>query len=90
MDFITGLPRGQGRDCIFVVVDRLTKFSHVFSIPTEYVCKFFREVFWLHSFPKQIVNDKDGCFINVFWQELFQLVSTELATSTSYHPQTDG
>jgi hypothetical protein len=26
MDFITGLPKVQGRDCIYVVVDRLTKF----------------------------------------------------------------
>jgi hypothetical protein len=36
MDFITGLPRTQGKDCIFVVVDRLTKFSHLFSISMDY------------------------------------------------------
>jgi len=34
MDFITGLPRTQGKDCICVVVDRLTKFAHFFSIAT--------------------------------------------------------
>jgi hypothetical protein len=95
MDFITGLPRVQGRDCIFVVVDRLTKFAHFFSIPTDYKAiqvaeLFFREVFRLHGLPRQIVSDRDGCFINAFWQELFRLVGTELATSTSYHPQTDG
>lgn len=28
MDFITGLPAAQGQDCIYVVVDRLTKFAH--------------------------------------------------------------
>jgi hypothetical protein len=33
MDFITGFPKVQGKDCIFVVVDRLTKFAHFFSIP---------------------------------------------------------
>jgi hypothetical protein len=36
MDFITGLPKVHGRDCIYVVVDRLTKFTHFFSIPSEY------------------------------------------------------
>jgi hypothetical protein len=95
MDFITGLPRVQGRDCIFVVVDRLTKFAHFFAIPTDYKAiqvaeLFFREVFRLHGLPKQIVSDRDGRFISTFWQELFRLAGTELATSTSYHPQTDG
>jgi hypothetical protein len=85
----------KGRDCIFVVVDRLTKFAHFLTIPTDYKAiqvaeLFFREVFRLHDLPKHIVNDRDGRFTNAFWQELFKLVGTELATSTSYHPQTDG
>ena len=32
MDFITRLPKYLGKDCIYVVVDRLTKFSHLFMI----------------------------------------------------------
>ena len=95
MDFITSLPRVSGRDCIFVVVDRLTKFPHFFAIAMDYqaiqvVELFLREVFRLHGLPRQIVSDRDGCFINTFWQELFRLTSTKLATSTSYHPQIDG
>ena len=51
---------------------------------------FFREVFRLHGLHKTIVSDCDSKFTSAFWQELFRLVGTELATSTSYHPQSDG
>jgi hypothetical protein len=36
MDFIIGLPKTQGKDCIFVVVEKLTKFSHFFAIATDF------------------------------------------------------
>jgi hypothetical protein len=36
MDFITGLPKTQGKDCIFVVVDCLTKFAHFFAISMDF------------------------------------------------------
>jgi hypothetical protein len=95
MDFITCLPRVQSMDCIFVVVDRMAKFSHFFAIPTDYkaiqvVELFFREVFWLHGLPRKIVSDRDGHFISAFWHALFRLVGTQLATSTIYHAQTNG
>lgn len=87
MDFITGLPQVQERDCIYVVVDRLTKFSHFFAIPSKFsatqVAKlFFRDVFRLHGLPKTIVSDRDSRFMGGFWQELFQLVGTNLTPST--------
>jgi hypothetical protein len=95
MDFITGLPKVQGRDCIYVVVDRLTKYAHFFSIPSEYNASqvadlFFREVFRLHGLLRNIVSDRDNRFLSAFWQELFRLSGMELTPSTSYHPQTDG
>jgi hypothetical protein len=83
MDFITGLPKVQSRDCIYVVVDRLTKFTHFFAIPSEYkaiqVAKlFFREVLRLHGLSRFIISDKDNRFFSALWQELFRLVGTEL------------
>ena len=95
MDFITGLPKVQGRDCLYVVSDRLTKFDHFFAISSDYSTAqvaelFFREVFRLHGLPKTIVSDWDSRFTGAFWQELFRLVGIELATSTSYHPHSDG
>jgi hypothetical protein len=95
MDFITGLPQAQGKDCIYVVVDRLTKFAHFFSIPSKYSAAhvaelFFREVFKLHGLPKTIVSDRDSRFMEGFWQEIFRLVGIELTPNMSYHSQTDG
>jgi len=95
MDFIIGLPKVQGKDCIFVVVDRLTKFAYFFSITTTYttiqlVDLFFKEIFILHGLPKRIVSDGKNKFMSMFWQELFQLSGTNLIPSTKYHPQIDG
>ena len=95
MDFITGLPKVQGRDCIYVVVDKLTKFSHVYAMLTEYSVVqvaniLFREVFRLHGLLRNIISDRDSQFIGTFWRELFRLVGTELIPSTNYHPQIDG
>jgi len=95
MDFITGLPTVQGKDYIYVVVDRLTKFAHFFAIPTRFMVAkvaelFFQEVFRLHGLPKNIVSDRDNRFMGGFWQELFRLVGSELTPSTRDHPQTDG
>jgi hypothetical protein len=94
MDFITGLPTTQGKDCIFIVVDRLTKFTHFFAIAIDFsvaqvVELFFREFFRLHSLPKTIVRDRDSRFMSTFWQELFRLVGMTLTPNISYHPQTD-
>jgi hypothetical protein len=65
MDFIIGLLKTRGRDFIYVVVDRLTKFSHFFSISSEYKVAqvedlSFREIFTLHGLLKNIVSDKDN------------------------------
>ncbi len=95
MDFITGLPMVQGKDCIFVIVDWLTKYSHFFAISAHYIAAqvaelFFREIFKLHGLPKTIVNDRNKRFMGGFWQELFRLVETKLTPSTNYHPQRDG
>ena len=81
----------QGKDCIFVVVDRLTKYAHFFAISVQYTASqvaelFFHDVFRLHGLPKTIVSDRNNRFLGGFWQELFCLVGTELTLSTSYHP----
>ena len=95
MDFITGLPMSKGKNVIMVVVDRLTKYahfcalSHPFSASTVLVA-FINTVQKLHGIPKIIVSDRDPIFTGKFWTELFSCLGTQLAHSSSYHPQSDG
>jgi hypothetical protein len=44
----------------------------------------------LHRVPKIIVSDKDPIFTRNFWIELFSCLGTQLAHSSSCHPQYDG
>ena len=71
MDFITGLPKVFDKDCIFVVVDRQTKFANFFVVTTTFTVAqvaelFFKEVFRLHGLPKSIVSDKYSIFLSAF------------------------
>ena len=73
MDFTTGLPKVFGKDSIFVGVDRLTTFSHLFYVTTTFIVAqevelFFKEVFILHRLPKSIVSDRDNIFFSAFWK----------------------
>eukprot|EP00253_Pinus_taeda_P032187 PITA_32187 len=77
MDFITGLLMVQGRDCIYVVVDRLTKYAHFFAIPTRYSTSqvaelFFKKVFCLHGLPRTTVSDRDNRFMGGILVGAFQ------------------
>ena len=77
------------------MVDRLTKYAHLFPISIHYkaphIAKlFFKEVFRLHGLPKNIISDRDRKFLSLFWKELFRLTGIDLTPNTSYHPQTDG
>lgn len=95
MDFITHLPSSGGKTVIWVVIDRLTKYGHFIALPTKFsavelASLFVREIYRLHGQPCTIVSDRDKLFMSEFWQELFRLQGTSLATSSAYHPQTDG
>ena len=95
MDFITGLPKVLGKDCIFVVVDKITKFAHLFVFTTTFTATqvaelFFKEVFILHGLPKNNVSDRNNRFLSEFWQELIQMVGSNLTPITRYNPKTYG
>lgn len=78
MDFIEGLPKSKGKTVIFVIVDRLSKYSHFSSLKHPFSALqvanvFFTNVFKLHGLPRSIVTDRDPIFVCKVWQELFRL-----------------
>ena len=95
MDFITGLPKSEGKSVIIVVVDRLTKYAHFCALSHPFKAStvattFMDRIQKLHGSPRVIVSDKDPIFTGNFSTELFSCLGTQLAHSSSYHPQSDG
>jgi hypothetical protein len=95
MDFITGLPRSNGKNVIMAVVDRLTKYAHFIALSHPFIAStvakaFLENIQKLHGIPKVIVSDRDPIFTSHFWTDLFKCLGTQLAHSSSYHPQSDG
>ena len=95
MDFITGLPKFEGKNVIMVVVNRLTKYAHLCALSHPFkastVTNYFMETIQkLHGTPNIIVSDMDPIFTGNFWTELFSCLGTQMSHSSSYHPQSDG
>lgn len=96
LNFIEGLPISKDFNTIFVVVDRLTKYSHFIPLrhpfsATSVASVFARGVVRLHGIPRSIVSIKDKIFLSLFWEELFRLQSTQLKHSTTaFHPKSMG
>ena len=96
MDFITQLPvTKEGHDSIFVVVDRLTKMTHLIpthtTVTARGVAQLFKDHVWVHhGYPKNFVTDRDSKFTSIFWEELQKCCGIKHHKSSAYHPQTDG
>lgn len=95
MDFVEGLPKSQGMEVIFVVVDKFTKYAHFIPMSHPYTVKtvakaFIDNIIKLHGPPLVIISDRDGIFTSSLWRNIFTALDIQLLYSSSYHPQTDG
>ncbi|WVZ54190.1 hypothetical protein U9M48_005028 [Paspalum notatum var. saurae] len=87
MDFVEGLPRSAGHDCILVVVDKFTKYAHFIALSHPFTAArvakvFFDQVYRLHSFLESIVSDRDLVFTSQ-WMDWINLA--EYWYNTSLH-----
>ena len=74
-DFLSRLLKMQGKDCIYVTVDRLAKLAHFPTISLDYSAAqvielFFREIFCLYGWPKAIIRDRAVREYCVEWTDL--------------------
>ena len=101
MDFVTSfkLPKSQGYDTIWVVVDRLTKAGHFVPCcssvnATGLADLFVQHIFRLHGLPNSIVSVWGPQFAAAFLKRLRLCnrlgIDRRLTTGTTFHPESDG
>ena len=96
MDFVVGLPlTSNGRNQIWVVVDRLTKTARFIPIRDTWGASklaevYMKEIVRYHGVPTSIVSDRDAKFLSNFWKKFQEALGTQLILSMAFHPATDG
>ena len=95
LDFITGLPISQGKSCVLVVIDYLSKMGHFIALKALPTAKEMAQIFLdhivrLHGLPTALVSDRGPQFTAKFWRNLCKLLDVDVRLSSAYHPQTDG
>jgi len=95
VDFVVELPLSSGHDAVMTVVDSVSKRAHFIPTHTTVIVEgaarlFLHQVWKLHGLPTCVVSDRGPQFVAHFTRELYRLLGIKLASSTAWHPQTDG
>jgi hypothetical protein len=95
MDFITGLPKEEGSNTIWVIVDRLMKIAHFVACvdtmgPKELADGFLTHVVRTHGLPSSVISDRGSLFTSTFWKRIMEAMGTSRNWSTAFHPECDG
>jgi len=94
MDFITSLPKFEGKSVIMVVLERLTKYTHFCALSHPFISSTvasacMETIQKLHGNLNITVSNRDPIFTRKFWMELFSCLGIQINHSLSYHPQFD-
>lgn len=95
MNFIEQLHPSYGKDSIWVIIDRYTKYVHFIALQhphtISHLAHFFLDtIYKLHYLPCSIIFDRDRLFTSQFRQQLFKVLGVQHFLNTAFHPQMDG
>ena len=96
LDLITDLPPSKGYDAILTLIDHGCSHMALFlpchkMITGEKIAQlYFMHLFPWFGIPKQIISDRDPCFMSHFARALTKHLGIQQNLSTAFHPQTDG
>jgi len=95
MDFIQGLPLVGGMTQVLVVVDRFSKFVWVLPMAAtakalDVASDLYRKVFQPHSWPLEIISDRDTKFTSELYRNLMDIIGTKLTFGFAHHQRFDG
>jgi len=101
MNFITKLPKSTNPatedkyDSILVMVDKLTKYSHIIACKKKFTAKqlgyvVLDRLIRYHGIPKGLTSDRDKLFTSNYWKTLLPMLGTRLRMSIVYHSITNG
>lgn len=72
MDFITGFPKSNGFEVIWVIKNIFSRYSHFMALSHPNTAKglahiFFDNVYKFHGLPESILSYRDNLFLSEFW-----------------------
>ena len=81
-------------DAILIMIDRLTKYSHIVFFKKKYIAEQFEYIILnkIIKYPelsKKIINDKNKLFIFNSWKTLISLLNIKFKFFTIYHSKID-
>ena len=95
MNFVVEFPLSSRHDAVMTMVDSVSKQAYFILMYTMVTVEgtarlFLYQVWKLHGLLKYIISDHRPQFIAHFTKELYCLLGIKLASSTTWHPQTNG
>jgi hypothetical protein len=94
-DFILALPKtSTGMDTLLTITDKFSKKVELIPGKETYTAADWAKAYFAATtdwaIPAVFIGDRDAKWLSKFWKQVFTDMGTKIASTTAYHPQSDG